>query len=59
MGLECGQYPELPSTLLQRPDSAELFRLNAIILKACHADATARYQSAAAMHEDLARLQRP
>ncbi len=58
MGLECGQFPELPSTLLQRSDAADLFRLNEIILKACHVDPALRYQSAAEMHEDLERLQK-
>ena len=57
MGLECQQYPELPSTLLERADRAELFQLNEIILKACHDDRTVRYQSAAQLHAALVRLQ--
>lgn len=58
MGLNCESFPELPSTLIQRPDHAELLRLNQVILKACRQDARQRYQSAAEMREELLHVER-
>jgi len=57
MGLEVQQYPELPSTMMNRPDPGAFFQLNQIILKACQEDRTQRYRSAAEMHTDLLKVQ--
>ena len=53
MGLGCEEFPEIPSTLVQRPDHAELLQLNHVLLKACRQNASQRYQTAAQMREDL------
>src|SRR5207253_11329764 len=57
MGLGVQQYPELPSTMIERPDLQIFFQLNQIILKACQDVRTQRYQSAAEMHEEMLKLQ--
>jgi CHASE2 domain-containing sensor protein len=58
MGLDCEQFPELPSTLVERPDehSVHLIRLNQILLKACEPNPAERYQTAAELHEHLLAL---
>jgi serine/threonine protein kinase len=56
MGLESPRFPELPATLLQRPDAPLLFRLNEIILRSCQEDPAQRYRSAAALRADLFKL---
>jgi CHASE2 domain-containing sensor protein len=53
MGMQCEMFPELPSTLGQRPDQAELLQLNKVLLKACRQQPGQRYQSAAEMREEL------
>jgi serine/threonine protein kinase len=57
MGRRLTHFPELPTTLIERPDCQELLELNEIILKACENSVSARYPSAGEMHADLARLQ--
>lgn len=52
-GRDCHEFPSLSGTLLAAGDE-HLSALNEIILKACHAETEHRYQSAAAMHADLA-----
>ncbi|MBI3852284.1 MAG: CHASE2 domain-containing protein [Verrucomicrobia bacterium] len=46
-------FPELSTTLAESSDVADFFRLNPIILKACHSDCAQRYASAAKMHSAL------
>jgi len=55
-GLGCEQFPELPSTLLQRPDQTLSIQLNAILLKACRQELSQRYQNATTLRADLLRL---
>jgi CHASE2 domain-containing sensor protein len=57
MGRDREQFPELPTTLVERPDKDALLQLNEIILKACETDPRRRYRTAAEMHEDLRKLQ--
>ena len=58
-GRDRQDYPELPTNLIAAPaaDRAALAELNEVIVKACHADAKERYQTAAELHADLALLQ--
>ena len=49
-------FPNLPPAIKDWPDSQSVAELNEIVLKACARVAQARYESAEAMHEDLARL---
>ena len=54
-GLDRGQFPNLPATLLGETD--RLFPLlNQIVVKACEIDPGRRYQSAAEMHRELEAL---
>jgi len=53
MGLGCELFPELPDSLVQRPDHADLVELNRVLLKACRQDRLQRYQSAAELGEAL------
>lgn len=46
-------FPELSTSLANRPGVADFFRLNAIILKACHPDSAQRYASATEMRAAL------
>ncbi len=57
MGKDRMDFPEISTRLDELPDKRELLNLNAVLLKACAADPSARYKSAEAMHEDLSRLQ--
>src|SRR5438105_2476868 len=57
MGLDVQQYPELPSTMMDRANPQAFFQLNQIILKACQEDRHQRYRSAAEMHSELLKLQ--
>jgi CHASE2 domain-containing sensor protein/class 3 adenylate cyclase len=56
MGRDRKRFPELPTTILDRPDKKVLLELNHVLLKACDDDPRARYQSAAEMHADLQRI---
>jgi len=58
MGRDRDQFPELPTSLADRTDSAALLRLNSIILKACEELVRKRYQSASELRADLLDLQR-
>ena len=51
-------FPELDSQLSERPDKEQLLQLNDVLMKACANDSRRRYQSAEAMHDDLAALDR-
>lgn len=55
-GRPCSDFPDLPSTLLDRPDRERFFQLNEIILKACQSDPELRYPSADALHAALQAL---
>ena len=58
MGRDREQFPELPTSLADRTDSAALVQLNSIILKACEENVGKRYQSASELRADLLDLQR-
>ena len=51
-------FPEIDSQLSQRPDREQLLQLNNVLVKACANDPKKRYDSAAEMSRDLARLER-
>jgi serine/threonine protein kinase len=51
-------FPELATTLLERPNPAEFMRLNAVILKACQPDLTQRYASAGELAAGLREVQK-
>ena len=51
-----GDFPCLPTDLTDPCDWEKLLKLNEIILKACEPDVRRRYQTAAEMRADLARL---
>jgi hypothetical protein len=57
MGRDCQQYPELPSSLLERPEKDELLELNKVISKACDPDPRCRYKTAAELHGDLVKIE--
>lgn len=50
-------FPELPGDLKDHPEAKALVQLNEIILKACEDDPKQRYQTAAALREDLLMLE--
>ena len=51
-------FPEVDSQLSRRPDRNHALQLNNVLVKACANEPRNRYQSAAAMHADLVRVQR-
>ena len=51
-------FPEVDSQLSARPDKEQLLQLNRVLLQACANDPRQRYQSAGAMRDDLAALDR-
>jgi formylglycine-generating enzyme required for sulfatase activity len=51
-------FPELDSTLSSRPDKDQLLLLNDVLVRACATDPRRRYDSANAMHDDLAAVDR-
>ena len=55
-GLDRRRYPELPADLRSWPDARFAFELNSVLVRACAATGDARYAGAAAMREDLKRL---
>jgi serine/threonine protein kinase len=55
-GLDRRKFPELPGDLRQWSDAALALELNAILVKACAADARQRYPSAEALLADLRHL---
>jgi len=57
MGKDRKDFPEPLTQLGEVPDSAQLLEFNAILLRACAASRTERYQSAEEMNADLALLQ--
>ncbi|HXJ61253.1 MAG TPA: serine/threonine-protein kinase [Verrucomicrobiae bacterium] len=57
MGQRAESFPELPATALDRPDTAALFQLNQILLRACHEEIGQRYGSAAELRAGLLELQ--
>lgn len=56
LGRDRKEFPELPTALREFPDRQEVLELNEIVLRACHADARSRYQTATEMHADLVLL---
>jgi serine/threonine protein kinase len=57
-GRDPGFFPELSTTLVERDGRVDFFRLNGIILKACHPDCPQRYFSAAEMRAALLEAQK-
>ncbi len=57
MGRDRNQFPDLPSSIIERPDRDELMELNDIINRACESDPRRRYPNAAELLHDLAQLQ--
>jgi CHASE2 domain-containing sensor protein len=57
MGRSSHDYPDLPSSLLERPEKELLLDLNNLISKACDPDAKARYATAAELKTELVRFQ--
>ncbi len=55
-GLDRKEFPELPPDLASWPDRKQFLALNEIIIRACAADPSQRYASAAEMLTDLERL---
>ena len=53
LGLHATAFPELPTDLRQRPEAAQLFRLNELLLKACDPHPSKRFQSAQDLAEAL------
>ena len=51
-------FPELDSQLSERADKEQLLHLNEVLMKACANDPRRRYESAGAMRDDLAALDR-
>ncbi len=58
MGRDRRLYPEVPTAIFEEYDDALIRRLNNVINRACETSANERYQSAAALHVDLLKLQR-
>ena len=58
MGRDRRLYPEVPTAIFEESDDALIRRLNNVINRACETSANERYQSAAALHVDLLKLQR-
>lgn len=52
-GQSVNQYPNLPSSLAERPDRQELLQLNEIFTKAAAPDSAHRYQTMAELRADL------
>jgi hypothetical protein len=57
MGKDRLDFPELSTSLDQRPDRPRLLALNQVLLKACASNPPARYRSARDLHTDLAALE--
>jgi CHASE2 domain-containing sensor protein len=51
-------FPELATTLVQSPEPAEYFALNAVILRACDPNCAKRYKTAAEFHRALLELEK-
>jgi serine/threonine protein kinase len=58
MGLDCEQFPQLPTTLVDKVDetTAHFIRFNSILQKACEPIQTERYRSAGDLEADLREL---
>jgi serine/threonine protein kinase len=51
-------FPEIATTLIQEPETANFLPFNNVILKACDPDWTRRYQTAAELREALKELEK-
>ncbi len=60
MGLDCEQFPQLPTTLVEEVDEnmAHFIRFNGILQKACEPNRAERYRTAQELESDLCELQR-
>jgi serine/threonine protein kinase len=51
-------FPEIATTLIQEPETANFLPFNTVILKACEPDWTRRYQTAAELRDALRELEK-
>jgi hypothetical protein len=58
MGRDRLEFPGLPTAVLDSAADSQLSQFAEILMKACDDDRTIRYQSAAALRDDLQKLQR-
>ena len=58
MGRSRVEFPDLPTSLVEKADDPGLMAMNQIILKACENDPRQRYQSANEMNGDLLNLKK-
>ncbi len=58
-GNELERFPELPMSLIEQDAELQFLQLNKIILKACEADQTLRFKSAAELRASLLGLSHP
>jgi len=52
-------FPEIATTLIQDPETANFLPFNNIILKACEPNSARRYQSANELRDALKQLEKP
>jgi eukaryotic-like serine/threonine-protein kinase len=57
MGRSSQDYPDLPSSLLERTEKEALLELNDLVSKACDPDPKARYATAAELQAELIKFQ--
>jgi len=57
-GMDRRKFPELPETVLDRPDAHDFLSLNRVMVKACQEEPAKRPSGAAAIRDDLLLLQR-
>lgn len=57
MGRDRRLYPEVPTALFEEPSESVLRQLNDVINRACEMSPHDRYQTAAALHADLLKIQ--
>ena len=57
MGRNLGHFPNLPTTLIERPDHGGLLQLHEIIQRACASNSRLRYKTMGEMRADLLELQ--
>ena len=57
MGRDRRLYPEVPTSIFEESSDAIIRRLNDLINRACETSPIERYQSAAALHAELLKLQ--
>lgn len=56
LGMQAGNFPQLPEALLQRSDCQAMLDFNEILLRACDGDVARRYSHADELRHDLHQL---